>query len=96
MLNALLTRRRRHLESEGRRHLEVLAGFGEVVPPSLHPYVDPQRCIGSGTCVAACPEKDILRVIAGRAHVVNPLACVGHGQCAASCPVGAIELVYAV
>jgi len=72
-----------------------LAELGEeVVPPSLHPVIDPDLCIGSGSCTRACPEGNVLEVVDGRAHLVNPLACVGHGACAAACPVGAIKLVF--
>jgi thioredoxin reductase/ferredoxin len=72
-----------------------LAALGdEVVPPSLHPVIDPDICIGSGACARACPEGDVLEVVDGRARLVNPLACVGHGACAAACPVGAIKLVF--
>jgi len=66
----------------------------EAVPPSLHPVIDHDVCIGSGACTRACPEGDVLEVVHGRARLVNPLACVGHGACAAACPVGAIKLVF--
>ena len=33
--------------------IEDTAAMGDVVPASLHPEVDPTRCIGSGACVAA-------------------------------------------
>ena len=32
---------------------------GLYEPVSLHPVVDPNSCIRSGACVAACPEKDV-------------------------------------
>ncbi|RMH03256.1 MAG: FAD-dependent oxidoreductase [Planctomycetota bacterium] len=56
------------------------------------PHVDLSRCIGCGTCVAACPEEGVLEVIHGQALVVHGARCVGHGRCAAECPVGAIAL----
>ncbi len=58
----------------------------------LHPVPDLSRCIGCGTCVAACPEEGVLDVIHGQAVVVHGARCVGHGRCAAECPVGAIAL----
>jgi len=78
------------------RHVEQLndaveAGLTE--PVSLHPVVDPSRCIGSRGCVEACPEGAI-GVIDGKAQLVNPSACIGHGACAASCPLEAIKLVF--
>jgi len=64
------------------------------LPLSLHPVVDPNKCMGSGACVAACPEGKILALHDGRAHLVQPEACIGHGACARECPVGAITLVF--
>lgn len=61
-------------------------------PVSLYPYIDPDICIGSGACVAACPEKDILGIVNGRAELVNASNCVGHGACFHACPVEAISL----
>lgn len=69
----------------------VAAGLTE--PPSLHPVVDLNVCIGSGACVRACPEK-AMGIIAGKGVLINPTTCIGHGACAPSCPVGAIKLVF--
>jgi thioredoxin reductase (NADPH) len=66
-------------------------GFHE--PVSLHPVVNLDVCIGSAACVAACPEKDILGLIRGKAATINASRCVGHGACFHSCPLGAISLV---
>lgn len=68
----------------------IKLGFHE--PVSLHPVIDPDRCIGVGACVAACPEHDILGMIDGQAHVINASRCVGHGACFHACPVDAITL----
>jgi len=65
---------------------------GLYEPVSLHPYIDPNACIGSGACVSACPEKDILGIIDGKATVINASNCVGHGACFHACPVEAISL----
>lgn len=65
-------------------------GFNE--PVSLHPVINYDICIGSAACVAACPEKDILGVVNGKAVTVNASRCVGHGACFHACPVQAISL----
>jgi thioredoxin reductase (NADPH) len=78
----------------GRRELEELRSMGDIVPANIHPQIDPERCIGSGACVYACPEKSVLTVVNGRGVLTNPLGCIGHGACAAACPVNAIRLVF--
>jgi thioredoxin reductase (NADPH) len=67
---------------------------GQDEPVSLHPFIDPAICIGSGACVKACPEVNVLGLINNRGVLINPSHCIGHGQCAAACPVGAITLVF--
>ncbi len=82
-------------ESQAIRTLEDVSALGDgLVPSSIHPKIDTDLCIGSGACVRACPEHDVIGIIAGRVHLVNPLACVGHSACAEACPVDAIELVF--
>jgi thioredoxin reductase/NAD-dependent dihydropyrimidine dehydrogenase PreA subunit len=85
--------RHRRRERVHARELADAREAGLMEPASLHPVVDPLRCIGSASCVNVCPEK-ALGVIDGKAQLVNPTACIGHGACEASCPVEAIQLVY--
>lgn len=66
--------------------------FGLHEPISLHPVIDPESCIGSGACIEACPEKDIIGIVNGRATTINASRCVGHGACFHACPVQAITL----
>ncbi|MDP2759014.1 MAG: NAD(P)-binding domain-containing protein [Sideroxyarcus sp.] len=66
---------------------------GLTEPASLHPVVDPVRCLGSGSCIKACPEL-ALGMIKGKAVLINPTLCIGHGACAAACPQDAITLVF--
>jgi thioredoxin reductase len=66
---------------------------GVKMPPSLHPYIDVNRCIGCGSCVQACPENGVLGLVKMKAALVQPDHCVGHGKCEAACPVGAVTLV---
>lgn len=86
-------RRRHHVETEHAKVLDESIASGLTEPPSLHPVIDTERCIGSGSCVRACPE-GALGIIAGKAVLTNPSACIGHGACHASCPVDGITLVF--
>ena len=61
-------------------------------PISLHPYIDVAKCIQTGACISACPEKDILGIIDGKATLINASQCIGHGACFQACPTGAISL----
>ncbi len=73
--------------------VETAKQEGLFEPVSLHPVIDLSTCISSGACVAACPEKDILGIVNGKATLINASNCVGHGACFHSCPVEAISLV---
>ena len=84
---------RRH-ERASAAHDDIVGLGDEIAPPSLHPQIDLDACIGSGSCVRACPEKDVLAITDGRARLINPLACVGHSACMQACPVEAIKLVF--
>lgn len=87
-----MKRRRRHERQSALRLTEAVeSGMNE--PASLHPRIDPRRCLGSKACVDACPEQAI-GVINGKAQLVNAAACIGHGACMAACPHDAIELVF--
>lgn len=65
---------------------------GTHEPVSLHPVVDPGNCIATGACITACPEKDILGILRGKATTINASQCVGHGACFHACPTQAISL----
>jgi thioredoxin reductase/ferredoxin len=60
-----------------------------------YPHIDLSRCIGCGTCIAACPEDQVLDLVHGQAAVIHGARCVGHGNCANACPVSAISLTLA-
>jgi thioredoxin reductase len=66
---------------------------GLTEPASLHPVIDPRRCLGSKACVTACPEHAI-GIIGGKGQLVNPASCIGHGACKTACPHDAIQLVF--
>src|SRR6267143_1774520 len=59
VLLVMHVRRRRRLEALSVKALEHAAE-----PASLHPVIDPARCIGCASCVKACPE-DAIRLVFG-------------------------------
>lgn len=86
--------RRRRVE---RRSADVHERTRSAEPASLHPLINPARCIGCGSCLKACPEQEhheVLGLLGGRAELINPGDCIGHGACKTACPVEAITLVF--
>jgi thioredoxin reductase/Pyruvate/2-oxoacid:ferredoxin oxidoreductase delta subunit len=80
-----------------RRDVETLAEKvkkKQHLARSLHPIIDPDICIGSLSCLKACPEGDILGIVDHMAKLIHADHCIGHGRCAAECPVNAIKLVF--
>ena len=87
-------RRMRQHEREGWQAAEEAKALGLDEPVTLHPVVNPERCIGTGNCVSVCPEGDVLILRDGQARTIAPGRCIGHGLCERSCPVEAIQLVF--
>ncbi len=82
-------RRRR---AEDSRRLAQTRELGMDRATGQYPLVDAGACIGCATCVAACPEGDVLGIVQGKAVVINGARCIGHGKCGEACPVGAIQV----
>jgi thioredoxin reductase/Fe-S-cluster-containing hydrogenase component 2 len=93
LLWVLYLRRQRRIQREHAQLLQQSVEAGLVEPPSLHPVIDPLRCLGSSSCVTACPE-GALGIVDGKAVLTNAAACIGHGACHAACPFDAIQLVF--
>ena len=51
--------------------------------------VDPERCVGCGTCEKVCPAA---AVSVGQVARVDGTKCTGCGRCVAECPRGAVML----
>ncbi|MCG7984216.1 MAG: NAD(P)-binding domain-containing protein [Candidatus Thiodiazotropha lotti] len=91
----ILHSRRKSKKNLALKTEEFEAGLTE--PASLHPLIDPAKCMGCGTCVKACPEQanhPVLGLIDNKAELIAPTNCIGHGACKTACPFDAITLVF--
>jgi thioredoxin reductase/Pyruvate/2-oxoacid:ferredoxin oxidoreductase delta subunit len=68
---------------------KVVSGERKSDGAPLHAIVMADKCVGCGTCVAACPEPGAIALVHKIARV-NLDLCLGHASCAAACPVNAI------
>jgi len=55
-------------------------------------HIDPDQCVGSAICEAACPV-DAISGDSGKTHVVDEDRCIGCRICCSLCPVGAVSMV---
>lgn len=85
--------KRRRMESSALEELKEVMEAGLTEPSSLHPLIDPNKCLGSASCVSACPEGAI-GIIKGKAVLIHPTICIGHGACMEACPHRAISMVF--
>ena len=90
---ALYQKRHRRKEGHYSSRLAESVKSGIPEPTTLHPVIDPNKCLGSGACVRACPEQ-ALGIVRGKATLVAPDHCIGHGACQMACPVESITLVF--
>jgi thioredoxin reductase (NADPH) len=89
---AIYLRKQKRKSREVEIKIEKAKKEGLYEPVSLHPVVDVNSCIKTGACILACPEKDILGILNGKATTINASRCIGHGACFHACPTQAISL----
>jgi len=67
----------------------------EGLSPDPQPSFSPEKCIGCGDCVAACPNRVHRLEPSGEGviHVLDRRRCRWCGACAAACLSGAMEMV---
>ena len=53
--------------------------------------IDEKKCNGCGLCIPNCKE-GALKIIDGKARLVNEVYCDGLGACLGHCPQGAITI----
>ena len=53
--------------------------------------IDEEKCTGCGLCVPACVER-ALRIVDGKAKLINDKYCDGLGACIGECPQEAITV----
>jgi len=94
LLIMLYVMRQRQKTAKSNHHYQESAAAGMLEPASLHPVIDYSRCLGCATCIAACPEKQVLGIVDNRAKLIRPSSCIGHGACKTACPTQAIDLVF--
>src|SRR5712671_3772947 len=94
VIAAIYTGWRKRAEARSRATKAAAVEAGLLEPVSLHPKIDPLKCLGCGACVGVCPEGDILGMINGKAELIEPSHCIGHGACKEACPRDAITLVF--
>jgi len=94
LIFALYQRHKQRKEKSSLAIHQAAQEAGLTEPASLHPVIDEASCIACGACVSACPEGNVLGIIAGRGQLINPTHCIGHGACKVACPVDAITLVF--
>lgn len=86
----------RRFSTNNKNNLTLRSAIADKLlePPSLHPVINLDKCVGCGSCVHACPEGHVLGLIRGKASLINPTHCIGHGCCKTACPMNAIDLVF--
>jgi thioredoxin reductase (NADPH) len=94
MFLAVYTYTRRQEQARSITAINDALEAGLTEPPTLHPVIDPAKCMGCGSCVTACPEGEIIGLVNKKAILLEPAECIGHGACKAACPFDAISLVF--
>ena len=73
------------------RNLKEFPNIAQFLKPRYHAEIDPELCVGCGTCIDRCQ----LDAIKSRKEIskVNIKRCIGCGNCIVVCPEEAIKLI---
>lgn len=92
MVVSVYVRKANKQSSANLAKVQVAKEIGTFEPISLYPHINLSACMGSGACITACPEKDVIGIVDGKATIINATSCIGHSACFLACPVDAITL----
>ena len=73
------------------RNLKEFPNIAKFLQPRYHAEIDPELCIGCGTCIERC-QLDAIKSRKEKSKV-NLKRCIGCGNCIAVCPEEAITLI---
>ncbi len=80
----------RYFEDEYLAHVRDKKCPAKVCRNLVEYWINPDKCIGCGTCKQSCPSGAISGE-PGKKHVIDVSKCIRCGQCFIVCPVGAVE-----
>src|SRR5882762_8892390 len=72
--------------------MDTAHGKGAHKAITQYPQIKPYLCIGCGSCIAACPEDEVIGLVNGIARIVYGSRCIGAARCEDVCPVNAIKV----